>query len=74
MTHPIILAIWESEIRRIAVQSKPDPISTAETLHTCHLATARSINRRITDQDGQGEKQDPISKITRAKGLEAWLK
>jgi hypothetical protein len=34
----------------------------------------RSISKRIRIQAGQGIKQDPISKITKQKGLAAWLK
>jgi hypothetical protein len=39
-----------------------------------HLHTAGSTNRWLTVQASPSKKQDPISKVTRAKGLEVWLK
>jgi hypothetical protein len=37
-------------------------------------ATAGSIKRRIEVQSGPDKKQDPISRITRAKRARVWLK
>jgi hypothetical protein len=40
----------------------------------CHLCYMGSINRRITVWGGLGIKQDPISKVIKAKRVGAWLK
>jgi hypothetical protein len=43
--------------------------------HACDPTNGGGIkNRRIVVQASLGKKQDPISKITRAKGLEVCLK
>jgi hypothetical protein len=75
---PVILATREAEIRRIMVWGQPGqkvhktPISI-NSWAWWHVpvtqATAGSLNRMAV-QGGLGKKWDPISKITRAKGLE----
>jgi hypothetical protein len=42
--------------------------------HTCHSNYMKSLNRRITVQSSLGKKQNPLSKITKAKGLGAWIR
>jgi hypothetical protein len=41
-------------------------------LHT--TSYTRSLNKKILFEASQGKKQDPNSKITRAKGLKEWHK
>jgi hypothetical protein len=69
---PVILAIREAEIRRIKVLGQPHfSRKSWAWLHTpVRPAIAGSINRMVA-QASQGKKQDCISKISRAKGLEA---
>jgi hypothetical protein len=43
-------------------------------VHTCCLSCTGNINSRITVQNGLSKKQDPMSKITKAKWSGAWLK
>jgi hypothetical protein len=78
---PVILATWEAEICRIRVQGQQrpkdlwDPHLSGEKLglgaRTCHSTYIRKPrNVGITAQDDLGKKQDPLSKITRAKRAE----
>jgi hypothetical protein len=43
-------------------------------VYACHPSYSGSINKRIVVHAGPSIKQDPISKITKPKGLEMWLK
>jgi hypothetical protein len=79
----ILATSWEAEIRRFAVPGWPrqkglqDPISLEKSWVWWHVpvipAITVNLNRKIAVQASLGKKQDLISKITRAKGLQAWL-
>jgi hypothetical protein len=40
----------------------------------CHPSDGRKPTRRVMVQASLGKKQDPISKIARAKSMEVWFK
>jgi hypothetical protein len=78
---PTIPDTLEAEIRRLMIQKPPkrekicfEQQKLGGIVPVCHPSYMGRINRRIKVESSQGKKWDPISKITRAKGLGAGLK
>jgi hypothetical protein len=82
--HLSSLASEEAEIKRIMVPGQSRQKKPCDTpfkfkklglmLHTCYSNYSGSVNRKLTILVSLGKNQDSISKITRAKSLEVWLK
>jgi hypothetical protein len=66
---PVILATREAEIRRIAVEGQSRQIVCKPHLSMPVIPTMWGGTNRIMGQAALGIKGDPISKITKAKGL-----